>query len=306
MNLSPDKQLELHGLHNYLDELIILHKNKKLPNKFMLSGRKGIGKSTLAYHLINYILSENEEYSYDLSKKKINKDNRSFKLIKNKTHPNFHLVDIVLEKKTIDISQIKDLILNLNKSILNSKPRIILIDNLEYLNINSANAFLKILEEPPNNTYFILINNNKNILSTIKSRCLNFNIFLNNQISSEIIDKLFDQKISTLIKKDFFDYYFTPGKVLNLVNFSKENDINLTDFNLKKLLILMIDDAYYKKNINIKEILYELIEQFLFYEFKLNKNNFYNYFIKKMNNTKKYNLDDESLFIEFKSQLLNG
>ena len=35
---------------------------------------------------------------------------------------------------------------------------------------------LKILEEPPKNIYFILINNNKKILSTLKSRCINFKI----------------------------------------------------------------------------------------------------------------------------------
>ena len=46
-------------LMNLLDYIII----KNLPNKILLSGQKGIGKSTLCYHLINYILSKDEDYS---------------------------------------------------------------------------------------------------------------------------------------------------------------------------------------------------------------------------------------------------
>ena len=49
-----------------------LYKNKKLPNKILLSGEKGIGKSTLAYHIINHILSIDEDYSYDFKNFRIN------------------------------------------------------------------------------------------------------------------------------------------------------------------------------------------------------------------------------------------
>ena len=174
MSLYPIKQLNLYGLQKNLDELIDLYKIDKLPNKIMLSGRKGIGKCTLAYHLINFILSENEDFSYNLEKYSINKENKSFKLIQNKIHPNFYLIDIIEEKKTIDIFQIRSLISDLNKSSLNSKPRIILIDNIENLNINSVNSLLKILEEPPSNTYFILISNNKKVLTNCKIKMFKF------------------------------------------------------------------------------------------------------------------------------------
>ena len=57
MNLDPSNQLNLFGHETYLSNLIDLYSNDKLPNKILLSGEKGIGKSTLAYHLINFILS---------------------------------------------------------------------------------------------------------------------------------------------------------------------------------------------------------------------------------------------------------
>ena len=306
MNFLPGNQLNLYGLNKDFDELIKLYKNKKLPNKFMLSGRKGIGKCTLAYHLVNFILSENENLSYNLNNYSINKDNKSFKLVHNGVHPNFYLIDVISEKKTIDIFQIRNLISDLNKSNLNLKPRIILIDNIEFFNINSVNALLKILEEPPENTYFILINNNKKILPTIKSRCLNFNIILNNKNSVEISNNLFGSKILTLINNNLLDYYFTPGKVYNLLNFLDNNKIDLENLSLKKILDLLIDKFYYKKDISAKILTYEFIELFLTHEFYYKKNDIYNYFLKKIDNTKRFNLDEESLFIEFKTKVLNG
>ena len=66
-----------------------------------------------------------------------------------------------------------------NKSSFNNKERIILIDNVENLNLNSSNALLKIIEEPNDNVFFILIfDNTKKILETVKSRCLKFNFTL--------------------------------------------------------------------------------------------------------------------------------
>ena len=41
---------------------------------------KGIGKSVLAFHFINYILSKNEEYPYNLEEQEINNSNKSFKM----------------------------------------------------------------------------------------------------------------------------------------------------------------------------------------------------------------------------------
>ena len=78
MNLNPVNQLTLYGYHSEFSNFIKLYKSEKLPNKILLSGQKGIGKSTLAYHIINHILSINEDFSYDTKNFKINPDNKSF------------------------------------------------------------------------------------------------------------------------------------------------------------------------------------------------------------------------------------
>ena len=64
MNLKPSNQTKIYGLENYLQDFIKLDNKNILPNKILLSGSKGVGKSTLAYHLINYSLSKNNDYSY--------------------------------------------------------------------------------------------------------------------------------------------------------------------------------------------------------------------------------------------------
>ena len=83
-NLKPTKQTKLYGLNKYLLELIRLYKSNIYPNKILLSGLKGIGKSTLAYHFINYVLTENEHFKYDLKNLEINSESKVFKTITNR------------------------------------------------------------------------------------------------------------------------------------------------------------------------------------------------------------------------------
>ncbi len=306
MNLNSYNQKNLYGLENEFYDFVKLYNNKKLPNKILLSGQKGIGKCTLSYHLINFILSKNEKFSYSLENFTINQENKSFKLIQNGSNPNFNLIDVNTDKKKIDIDQIRNLINNLNKSSLNSKPRFVLIDNIEYLNLNSINALLKTLEEPNENIYFILINNNQRINPTISSRCLNFKISLTNEKILTISNKLLNDNIYNLINKDLLNYYFTPGKIYNLVKFSKEKEIDLSNININSFLSLLINKTYYKEDNNVKNIVYDLVESFLLKKISIIYSDLFSYFLKRINDTKNFNLDEESLFIEIKSKLLNG
>tara|TARA_Y100001958_G_C21242653_1_gene571061 strand:+ start:1874 stop:2794 length:921 start_codon:yes stop_codon:yes gene_type:complete len=301
----PENQTNLFGLNKIFINFMKLYNDSILPNKILISGPKGAGKCTLAYHLINFILSKDEDFTYDFSTNTINPQNKSFKLVQNKSSPNLILIDVNSDKKKIEISQIRNMIANLNKTCLNSKPRFVLIDNIQYLNLNSINALLKILEEPNNNIYFILINNNRSILHTLKSRCLEFKIFLTNNESSEICKKLLGKRVEEIINQDLLDYYYTPGKILNLVEFANENSIDLAKLQLKEFLLLIISKSFYKKNILIQDFLLDYFELFLMKNNTFDSNNFYEYFIRQYSNVKKYNLDEESFFIEFKEKLLH-
>ena len=309
MNLDPSRQLDLFGHENQFTNLTDLYTNKKLPNKILLSGVKGIGKSTLAYHIVNFILSYDEDFSYDVKNFKINPDNKSFKLIINKSNPNFILIDINEDKKNIDINQIRHLILTLNKSSFNTKPRLVLIDNIEFLNTNSINALLKILEEPNDNINFILINNNKKILPTLKSRCLNFKIQLTTSQSFDVTNKILNTNCMDLLNDELINNYSTPGEILNLLDFANKSNVDLKEIKLKECIKNIIIEKKYKKDSSVKQLLYTLIEIYFRENISINNTkliNVQNYFLKKINNTKIFNLDDESLLMEFEDRVLNG
>tara|TARA_X000001036_G_scaffold301757_1_gene280870 strand:- start:88 stop:1020 length:933 start_codon:yes stop_codon:yes gene_type:complete len=309
IDLQPVNQTKLFGLNKFFIELVRLDQNNNLPNKILLSGLKGLGKSTLAYHFINYVLSKNEEFPYDLEHKQINVENPSFKTVLNKSNPNLNLVDVNIDKKSIDIKQIRELISNLNKSSFNTKPRFILIDNIEYMNINSVNALLKILEEPSKNIYFILINNSKKILSTLSSRCINFKISLTSKESFEVANSLLDKKLDSLINEDLLNYYLTPGKIYNLANFANLKKYDLSKIDLREFLKIIIDDNLYKKDNLSKCLIFDFIEYYfrkinLSFSPKLFKK--YSYFMKRISDTQRFNLDEEIIFIEFRNEILNG
>ena len=309
MKLSPINQIELYGFEDYFFEFIKLIEENKLPNKILLSGQKGLGKATFSYHLINYVLSSNEEFKYDDKNLVIHPENHSFKTVVNKSNPNFILIDVEKDKKSIDIDQIRKLILNLNKSSLNNKPKFVLIDNIDLLNIFTVNALLKVMEEPLPNVYFILINNEKKKFSTLFSRCINFRIYLTNKEIFQITKRLFKKDPYDVINKDLINYYFSPGNLYNFFSFGLENGYNLKDLTLKELLSILINKKYYKDNHEIKILILELIEFYFVKNLSSLKNHGfdkYNYFIKRLFNINKYNLDEESYFIEFNNKVLNG
>ena len=70
--LEPINQTKLYGLGSYFNELARFYKNGNYPNKIIFCGQKDIGKSTLAFHFISYVLTTNDKYKYDTDDFNIN------------------------------------------------------------------------------------------------------------------------------------------------------------------------------------------------------------------------------------------
>ena len=285
---------DLIGHKDYLNNLEYLYKKNKLPNKILLSGHKGIGKSLLVKNFLYKVFD----------------DNNSHVLINNNSHPNILNIKKKDDKKIIEIDQIREIIKFINQSSFNNKSKFIIIDDVEYLNTSSSNALLKSLEDPNINVNFFLVyNSNLQILDTIKSRCIEFKINLNQEYTKLILNKYFEDNLYDNINNSLSNFYSTPKFLILLVNYLKENDLSLVDTNINFLIKNIIVNKHYNKNTFVKDNLNYIIELFFYNHINITKKISYKvkeYYYNKLFNIKKFNLDYETFFLEFEDNLLNG
>ena len=271
------------------DDLFInltsLFEKKKLPNKIIFNGSDGVGKATFIYHLINFILSNKEDYSYNVKAKEIDENNKSYLDLINNMNFNFKHLKVDDYKKIISIEETREIISFFNKSSINNKPKIFFLEGAENLNKNSSNSILKILEElPENNYFFISYLENKFLLDTIKSRCFNCRLFINTNENSFIKEKLMTQfkTNNTNIRN------LTPGINLKLNILFDELNIHEKDFSTK---ILSMQNFYLEEKYNkIIDLMHIYIENY--FVSNLSKNNFFkNFRIRNKINNIIYNIN---------------
>tara|TARA_B110000438_G_C15760562_1_gene627091 strand:+ start:402 stop:1352 length:951 start_codon:yes stop_codon:yes gene_type:complete len=314
MNITlPQKQIKLYEFKNLFTLFANLYKKNKLPHVVMLTGPQGIGKATFAYHLINFILSENEKKSYSFENYEIDPNNSSFNLIQENIHPNFFKLDVDNDSEIIKIEQIRILLKFLNKSSYSKNLKIVLIDNAEYLNINSSNALLKSLEESSSNTFFFIINNESHqVIETIKSRAIQFNFHLNLSQKINVYKSICGKINSEYTDEDVenFLYFETPGNLVKYQYLFEENNLNIFK-DIYQCILFLIDKYKSKKNNEMLRLLTLLIEK---YYNNLSISNFSEvntHYINKnkisilINDMKKFNLDKKNTFFNISEILYN-
>ena len=292
---------------NFISNLYI---NRKLPQTILFTGEKGIGKLNVAYHLINFILSKDEDNEYCITTNKINSNNKTYNLLLKNIHPNLFLISLKDKKKNIDIEQIKNMKNFLNITSFSNKPKIVLIDGSEYLNLSSSNSLLKSLEENLNNVFFILVHDiKKKLLTTIKSRCIQFKFFLNNEDREKKINEILNNQFNDL-SSDFKNKYISPLFFKSLLEYCNKNNLQINDINLDNLLSDILKKKDYKKNEFVLKNFFLLVQLFLYKKIRNEQNNnkyFYllKYFTQRFDDVTKFNLDFESYVLEFKNLIYN-
>ena len=312
--ISPKRQLNLFGYSVYFDHFIKLYEKRVMPNSILVSGPKGLGKSTFVYHFVNYLLSKNEEKKYSIDDFTINKDNISYKQLNSNTHPNFFLIENNEDEKDIKIGQVRSLLQFLSKSTYVRDLKIVMINNAENLNSNSSNALLKAIEEPSINTFFFIIHNNSfKILDTIKSRCIEFKFFFTLSEKKAILENILKQYKNDLNVKniDEFFYFDTPGNIIKYLLIL--NKINIDPSKDKLSSILYLVDKYKQKNDpQLLTFAYLLIELFYNDLSKSNNKNLNLYslnkfkLLKQIDDMKRFNLDRKNLSISIRDALENA
>ena len=245
------------GNFPWVNEKITSINLNNLSHAVIIEGQEGVGKNQICLHLINNLLSEKNSHN----------------LIKNNSHPDLFCINnetlisyferkdkkkVKTNTKKIPVGFIREAIdFVMLKSGL-SKNKILFIDNAENLTISSQNALLKILEEPPENTYIIIQSNRYKCLNqTIYSRCqmIHFNNLSQDELHTWAEDILQNKNDKSIIPS-----YMTPKKISQLIENGSFQD-------LKELNNYL--DSLFNKGINGK-VINNVIELDIEFNEKLN------------------------------------
>ena len=233
----------LYFLTKHLDNFRKLLESENFPKTSMFTGNKGQGK----YTLINHLLFSINDEKYDNKSYQINKDSKFYNSFYSGINTNF----ISLDSSLIKIEDIRELKINILSKKFNNKKRFIVFDDIDLINLNCANALLKIIEEPLDNDYFFLINNKtQNIIETIKSRCVEFKMYMNFEESNNNIQdflKTFDLKSQI----DFDFNLLTPGLFIRFNQIMYEYNLDLSDTIYKNFQKILNNHKKNKLKINI-------------------------------------------------------
>lgn len=190
----PRSTYELIGQEAAEQEFINSWKTSRVPHAWLFSGLEGIGKATLSYRIARFVLSEQNKRETQIASLFgeqmaevpenlfVNRELPHCRLIETGAHPELRVLEPGwINPKTgrasqkIVIDQVRESTAVTN--LTTTGWRVIIIDPVDAMTINAANALLKNLEEPPMQTLFLLVCHSRGrLLQTIKSRCRQVNL----------------------------------------------------------------------------------------------------------------------------------
>ena len=134
---------------------------------YLLHGPVGIGKRALAERLMARLLCQRPDGLDACGTCK------SCMLLHAGSHPDNYVLEPEEADKAIKVDQVRDLVSFVVQTAQLGGRKVVLIEPVESMNINAANALLKSLEEPSGETVLLLVSHQPSrLLPTIKSRCV--------------------------------------------------------------------------------------------------------------------------------------
>ena len=166
------------GQDKAVEEFAAAWADRKLHHAWLLAGPRGVGKASFARSAARRVLADAAGPDAGLSGLATLDDHPIVKLVEAGSHPDMRWLERLPREKgeglarDITIKQVRELGEFMGMTAALSAWRVAVIDSMDELNKEASNALLKMIEEPPPNTLFLLVSHAPGrLLPTIRSRC---------------------------------------------------------------------------------------------------------------------------------------
>ena len=160
--------------------LLAAYRSGRIPHAWLIGGAAGIGKATLAYRMARFVLAHRNPLAPDVQRAETLSVDPSDPVARH-VAAGAHGGLLVLERThndkgvlrtVITVDETRETISFFGSTAAVDGWRVCIVDTVDELNPNAANALLKILEEPPRQSLFLLVSHAPaRVLPTILSRC---------------------------------------------------------------------------------------------------------------------------------------
>ena len=170
----PRDVYDFHGGEAVESALLDALSRGRLHHAWMLSGPEGVGKATFAYRAARRLMGARPDPAY--GGLGCSPEDLVSRQIAARSHPDLMVLERVGEdgkaRKVIPVDDARKLPDFFSKAPASSPYRVAIIDSVDDMNTNAANALLKTLEEPPERGVLFLVSHAPGgLLPTIRSRC---------------------------------------------------------------------------------------------------------------------------------------
>jgi DNA polymerase-3 subunit delta' len=176
----PRETSDLFGHREAEMALLTAYRSGRIPHAWLIGGAQGIGKATLAYRMARFVLTHPNPLAPSVQRAEtlaVDPDHHVARQITAGAHGGLLVLERSLNDRgvlrtVITVDETRETISFFGSTAAVDGWRVCIVDTVDELNPNAANALLKILEEPPQRSLFLLVSHSPaRALPTILSRC---------------------------------------------------------------------------------------------------------------------------------------